>query len=56
MANPKVVDDDHSEIRVEHDGREVQAWYYQSEQERREKMRFAWYFCDGWIAARQASA
>ena len=42
--------------RVEHDGREVQAWYYQSEQERREKMRFAWYFCDGWIAARQASA
>ena len=48
---PEIIDDDRSEIRAEYDGRQVQGWLYQNDAERREKMRHARSFCDGWLAA-----
>lgn len=51
MLKPKIVDNDHNIIRIELDGNLLQQWFYLDEDERREKMRNAWYFCDGFLAA-----
>ena len=50
---PKIVDDDCSEISVMLGGKELRAWFYADEADRREKMRAAWSFCDGFICATQ---
>lgn len=56
MSNPMIVDDDASMISVVFEDREVQAWFYADEPQRREKMRYAHYFCDGFICARNEIA
>ena len=55
MSKPKIIDDDHNEIRVEVGGKVVQSWYYLDKPEHDMKMRFAWYFCDGFLAGREAT-
>lgn len=50
---PKIVDDDHNCIQIMLGGRELQAWFYANETERKGKMRQAWSFCDGFLAARE---
>lgn len=51
MTRPKITDDDHCTISVTLGGKELQSWYYANDAERREKMRYAWYCCDGFLAA-----
>lgn len=54
MSRPKIIDDDHSAISVMLDGEELQSWHYGDRAERREKMRHAHYFCDGFMAGQGA--
>jgi len=53
VSKPKIIDDDHSEIRVEVDEKVVQSWFYLNKAEHDMKMKFAWYFCDGFLAGRE---
>lgn len=54
MDRPKVVDDDRNTISVLLGEQELQSWFYGDEPDRREKMRHAWYFCDGFLAGQGA--
>ena len=47
----KVIDNDRDEITVTLDGAEIRGWSYESEIERRWKMRMAREFCEGWHQA-----
>ena len=47
----KVIDNDSDEITVTLDGAEIREWSYESEIERRWKMRMAREFCEGWYQA-----
>lgn len=47
----KVIDNDSDEITVTLDGAEIREWSYESEIERRWKMRMAREFCEGWHQA-----
>ena len=55
MEKPKIIDDAHSEIRVELGGRLLQGWFYIDDKDRQEKMRHAWYFCDGFLCGQGAT-
>ena len=55
MARPKVVDDGRNGISVMLNGEELQSWHYSDEEDRREKRRYAWYFCDGFMCGRGAT-
>ena len=48
---PRVVDNDHDEITITFEGRELRGWSYRNEEERRKKIGFAHEyvegFCDG---------
>ena len=48
---PKIYDDDVSGITVQVNHGVVQSWVYANEDDRREKMRQAHYFCDGYMCA-----
>jgi len=50
MLKPKLIDDDKNTISVTLDGRELMSWVYANRDDRAEKMRHAWYFCDGFMA------
>lgn len=49
--NPKIIDNDHEQITVTLDGKEIRGWTYESEIERRWKMRMAREFVEGWYEA-----
>ena len=55
LPTPRVVDNDRDEITVTLDGREIRGWSYESDAERRWKMRAAREFCEGWHAALEAT-
>ena len=48
---PEIKDNDETEISIELNGVKKQVWEYSNEQERREKMRQAHYWCDGFACA-----
>jgi hypothetical protein len=51
VLTPRVVDNDRDEITVTLDGKEIRGWSYETEAERRVKMRAAREFCEGWHCA-----
>lgn len=51
VLTPRVVDNDRDEITVTLDGKEIRGWSYETEIERRVKMRMAREFCEGWYSA-----
>ena len=51
---PKIVDDDHATISISVDGEVTQSWVYSDDDDRRDKMRRAWCWCDGYCAAKGA--
>lgn len=51
MPNPRVIDNDRDEIIVTLDGKELRGWSYSSEYERRDKMRRAREYVEGWCDA-----
>lgn len=50
-ANPRVIDNDRDEIIVTLGGKELRGWSYSSEYERRDKMRRAREYVEGWCDA-----
>ena len=44
---PRVVDNDHDEITIEFEGRELRGWSYFTEQERKVKIKMAREFVEG---------
>jgi hypothetical protein len=55
VLQPRVVDNDRDEITVTLDGKEIRGWSYETEAERRVKIRLAREFCEGWHQAKQAA-
>lgn len=51
VANPRVIDNDRDEIIVALEGKELRGWSYSSEYERRDKMRRAREYVEGWCDA-----
>ena len=50
MTKPKLVDDDKGTISISVDGDVKISWCYGTSDDRNEKMRHAWYWCDGFMA------
>jgi hypothetical protein len=50
--NPRVTDDDKSEITVSFNGKEIRGWSYKDEAERRMKMLAAHEYVEGWCNMR----
>ncbi len=50
-AHPRVIDNDRDEIIITMDDKELRGWSYSSEYERREKMRRAREYIEGWCDA-----
>lgn len=53
--NPRVSDNDQGEITVSLDGKELRAWSYANEDERRAKMLMAREYVEGWCDGREAA-
>lgn len=51
MTNPRVTDDDAGEITVTLEGKELRGWSYADDTERRQKMRQAREYVEGWFQA-----
>lgn len=56
MADPRVTDDDISQITVTLDGKELRGWSYVDDTERRQKMRQAREYVEGWCDGRAHTA
>ena len=56
MSDPHITDDDHGVITATVCGKEVRAWSYANDDERRLKMRMAHEYAEGWFQARAAVA
>lgn len=57
MADPKITDNDQGTISATVRGKEVRAWSYKDDAERRVKMQMAHEFAEGWFqAAEQRNA
>jgi hypothetical protein len=56
MKNPRVIDNDKDEITVSLSGRELRGWRYLDDAERRQKMRQAREYVEGWCDASENSA
>lgn len=54
MTNPKVTDNDHGEISVTLNGRELRGWSYENDEQRRTKMLLAREYVEGWCDGREA--
>ena len=52
---PRVTDDDKSEIKVTFKGRELRGWSYKDDAERRAKMLAAREYVEGWCDGREAA-
>lgn len=50
MTRPKMVDNDKETITISVDGETKMSWFYANADDRREKMRCAYYWCDGFMA------
>ena len=48
LKYPRLTDDDHGEITVTYDGKELRGWSYASDGERRTKMLLAREYVEGW--------
>ena len=55
MSDPRITDDDHGVITATVCGKEVRAWSYANDDERRLKMRMAHEYAEGWFQARAAT-
>jgi hypothetical protein len=55
MSDPRITDNDRGEISATVAGKEVRAWSYGDDAERRLKMRMAHEFAEGWFQAVQAA-
>ena len=51
MSDPHITDDDHGVITATVCGKEVRAWSYANDDERRLKMRMAHEYAEGWFQA-----
>lgn len=51
MARPKIEDNDAGKITVTVDGEIKQVWVYTNADDRKDKMRRAWAWCDGYACA-----
>ena len=51
MSRPKIIDNDRETIAVEVDGEVKQSWVYANSDDRADKMRRAWSWCDGYACA-----
>jgi len=47
---PKIYDNDRGSILIYYRHEQLRGWSYQSDAERRKKMKWAWEFMEGWIA------
>jgi len=54
FLTPKIIDDDCATISISVDGEVAQSWVYSDDNDRRDKMRRAWSWCDGYCAAKGA--
>lgn len=54
MPNPRVVDNDKDEITVALDGRELRAWSYATDAERRQKIQQARDYVEGYCEGKAA--
>ena len=53
---PRLTDDDRDTITVTIDGEQLQSWHYRNEEERRQKMRWARWFVEGYYLCSQRLA
>jgi hypothetical protein len=53
-TQPRVTDDDKSEIRVTFNGKELRGWSYKDDAERRTKMLVAREYVEGWCDGRES--
>lgn len=51
MTKPEIKDNDAETITVEVNGAVKQSWVYANDDDRRDKMRRAWSWCDGYACA-----
>ena len=49
IKQPRLTDNDHGEIIVTHDGRQIRGWSYGNDNERRMKMLAAREYVEGWM-------
>lgn len=49
MNDPRITDNDNGEISASVDGKEIRAWSYKDDAERRIKMQMAHEFAEGWF-------
>ena len=54
MKRPTITDNDAETITVCVDGEDKMVWCYANDEDRREKMRHAHYWCDGYMAGQGA--
>lgn len=54
MNRPKIVDNDAKTITIFVGNESKQSWVYSSREDRAEKIRRAWYWCDGFCAGQGA--
>ena len=53
IARPRVIDNDRGAVIVTWQGRQIRAWSYQNDDERRLKMGYAREYIEGWMEGNQ---